>query len=110
MYSSQMTVFTGLRAYALLFLSGCKDFASMPFVLLLVLATRFDGKSIDRRADPNYTLIQMGKHTGLCALLYDEKDFINRFGNPEACLVEIRPEAPLPSNHWRFLCHQVGGG
>ena len=66
----------------------------MPFVLLLVLATRFDGKSIDRRANPNYTLIQMGRHTRLCALLYNEEDFINRFGNPEACLVEIRPEAP----------------
>lgn len=47
----------------------------------------------DRRADPSYPLIQMGKHTGLCALLYNEEDFINRFGNPEACLVEIRPEA-----------------
>ena len=63
------------------------------FVLLFVLVTRFDGEGIESRANPNYNWVPVGKHARHCALLHNE-DFINRFGNPEACLVETKPESP----------------
>ena len=63
------------------------------FVLLFVLVTRFDGEGIESRANPNYNWVPVGKHAHHCALLHNE-DFINRFGNPEACLVETKPESP----------------